>query len=251
MPLDNCLLSVTSHYNIGGGLGPLESIGKGATDAKQIFSFATNILAQAKVVTVNSKRLVELLSPTLPDVLYMPNGVDTDFFSPAPPRKWNPKKIRIGWVGVKKAAKNYELIETMKPRFENLGVEFCEIAVQKGVGKVASHQEVRSFYHGLDFYLCSSWHEGTPNPCLEAASCSVPLITTRVGNMPELIKPGINGYFIDPTSESLEQVLSQVRELSANDMKSMRQTIRGDIEAEWDWSNRMPAYHAAFEQLLA
>ena len=54
-------------------------------------------------------------------------------------------------------------------------------------------EEMREFYRSLDVYVCASRAEGTPNPCLEAAACGVPLVTTCVGNMPELVRHGVNG----------------------------------------------------------
>lgn len=58
-------------------------------------------------------------------------------------------------------------------------------------------EEMRDFYHSLDVYVCASRSEGAPNPCLEAAACGIPLVTTRVGSMPELIQDGVNGPFVE------------------------------------------------------
>ena len=70
------------------------------------------------------------------------------------------------------------------------------------------------FYQSIDYYLCTSWHEGTPNPCLEAASCGVPLITTRVGNMPELVDDRENSFLISSELDEIVRTLAEVRELS-------------------------------------
>jgi len=41
------------------------------------------------------------------------------------------------------------------------------------------------FYRSLDVYVCASRSEGTPNPCLEAAACGLPVVTTRVWAAPK------------------------------------------------------------------
>lgn len=51
-------------------------------------------------------------------------------------------------------------------------------------------EEMRDFHHSLDVYVCASKSEGIPNPCLEEVASGLPVVTTRVGGMPELIRDG-------------------------------------------------------------
>lgn len=49
-----------------------------------------------------------------------------------------------------------------------------------------------------DAYILPSYNEGLPISVLEAMSYSLPIISTRVGGIPEIVKDGINGFLINP-----------------------------------------------------
>ena len=49
-----------------------------------------------------------------------------------------------------------------------------------------SRVEMAEFYNKIGTLICFSESEGTPNPVLEAAACGRNVITTEVGNVPEL-----------------------------------------------------------------
>src|SRR5262249_21187815 len=100
--------------------------------------------------------------------------------------------------------------------------------------------EMLEFYHSLDAYLVGSRVEGTPNPGLEAAACGIPVISTRVGNMPELIRDGENGFLIDRTPEAMSAALARLRNNPALHT-SMSTCIRKDI-LDWDWSIKAENY---------
>jgi glycosyltransferase involved in cell wall biosynthesis len=105
------------------------------------------------------------------------------------------------------------------------------------------------FYHSIDVYVCASRSEGTPSPCLEAAACGLPVITTRVGNMPELIRDGENGYFIERDADDLAEKLGRLRD-DPNLRLRMGLAARAAIEA-WDWRHQAPHYENMLRDVLA
>ena len=52
-------------------------------------------------------------------------------------------------------------------------------------------------YHALDAYLVASRQEGGPKSVLEAMATGVPLVTTRAGQAPDLVRDGENGVLVD------------------------------------------------------
>ncbi|MEO8159612.1 MAG: glycosyltransferase family 4 protein [Betaproteobacteria bacterium] len=103
------------------------------------------------------------------------------------------------------------------------------------------------FAYGLDLYVCASRSEGTPNPFLEAAACGVPLVTTRVGNMPELVRDGENGLFFDGSPADLAAKITLLRDapLYASQLAARMLTVIH----EWDWSRQAENYARMFDVL--
>lgn len=245
------MCSVTSHYNLGGGLAPEKAL-RQSTTQEQALARWSELLRACAVVTVNSTSLRELLTPHVPELVYAPNGVDADFFSPAESRPYGTEPIRVGWAGKIKAAKNVEAIEAAAPELWKLGFELELVGHQKGADRdeLLDATEMREFYRRLDWYLCASWHEGTPNPALEAAACGVPLVTTRVGNMVDFVREGENGFFVDPSPEAIVNRFRELRELGADEHARLRAAARAEIERAWTWDRNIEPYREAFDRLL-
>ncbi|MFQ5507050.1 MAG: glycosyltransferase, partial [Planctomycetota bacterium] len=81
-----------------------------------------------------------------------------------------------------------------------------------------------------------------------AAACGVPLVTTRVGNMPEFLEDGSNGYFIERRPEDLARRLTELRD-DAGLRRRMGAAARRTAE-RWDWTVQAEGYRAMFEELL-
>ena len=56
-----------------------------------------------------------------------------------------------------------------------------------------NHLEIIDYYNVLDVYLISSRIEGGPKALLESMATGIPLVTTNVGMVPEMIKHNFNG----------------------------------------------------------
>lgn len=176
-----------------------------------------------------------------------PNGVDTTFFTPAPTPTGS--RLRVGWAGSRSnfGGELRGLPNVIEPAIAATpGVELLTATREE---RMRDREEMREFYRSLDVYVCASRVEGTPNPCLEAAACGVPLVTTRVGNMPELVVDGRNGFFIGRDPQDLSAKLALLRDRPEL-RRNLARNIREDILA-WDWKPRSEAYATLFENVLA
>lgn len=58
--------------------------------------------------------------------------------------------------------------------------------------------EMINLYKAADIFLMPSLSDPNPLTCIEALWCGLPLlVSTHVGNYPEVIKPGLNGFVFD------------------------------------------------------
>ncbi|PWB77045.1 MAG: lipopolysaccharide biosynthesis protein [Candidatus Methylomirabilota bacterium] len=108
--------------------------------------------------------------------------------------------------------------------------------------------EMLEFYRSLDVYVCASRNEGTPNPCLEAAACGVPLVTTRVGNMIDLIESKVNGLFVEPTISDIASQITLLRD-EPQLRTILRRNILRSIQA-WTWKRQAENYRQMFDAML-
>ena len=200
----------------------------------------------ASAVFVNNRLLLEEFGPQLGrPVYYTPNGVDTEFFQPAaavrPPEP--PRALRVGWAGslTNQTAEHRGVHELIAPAVE--AVEGAELRLAVREEKWRNREEMLAFYHSLDVYVCASRSEGTPNPCLEAAACGLPVITTRVGNMPELIRDGENGFFVERDAGDIAEKLRWLRD-DPELRDRLGRAARAAVVESWDWRRQATRYGA-------
>lgn len=206
-----------------------------------IHDFATGVF-------INNLLLYRQYQPLLRmTTFYTPNGVDTEFYS-ANSGKAPSSRLRVGWAGslTNMGPGHRGFHEFIVPAAA--AVDGVELVTAAREDKWRGPDEMREFYHSLDVYVCASRSEGTPNPCLEAAACGVPLVTTCVGNMPELVRHGINGFFVERNADDIARHLRTLRDDS--DLRTaMSKQMQHDIRA-WDWSLRSRAFRQMFEETL-
>lgn len=57
--------------------------------------------------------------------------------------------------------------------------------------------KVFEYYAAMDVFVCASHAEGGPATVIEAMQMGLPVVTTRVGLVPQLIRDGVNGLVVD------------------------------------------------------
>jgi glycosyltransferase involved in cell wall biosynthesis len=224
------LIGVCSHYEL--------------DDTWREPAFAT-LAELARAVFVNNRLLFDELAPRLPvPVHYTPNGVDTELFHPAPGPAPATRRLRVGWAGslANQGAERRGVHEVIVPAVAKVGAELC-LAVREERWRTAA--EMVDFYQSLDVYVCASRSEGTPNPCLEAAACGLPVVTTRVGNMPELIRDGENGFFVEREVGEVADRLALLRDDPA--LRARLGRAARNAVAAWDWRHQAARYAPLFD----
>lgn len=196
---------------------------RGKLDRKISF-FAAN---RADHIIVKSKRMMDLLKCKTP-VSVIPNGVNLELFKPLPPdeakRKlgFNHEDFIVLFLGNKELpVKNYKLahdaFKFFKNRFNDESIKFIN---PFGI----AHQTVVDYMSAANVLLLTSFWEGSPNVIKEAMACNLPIISTDVGDVKEIIQNTLNCFIVD----FLEQdIASKIEIIYRNKMRSNgRENVR-------------------------
>jgi glycosyltransferase involved in cell wall biosynthesis len=115
---------------------------------------------------------------------------------------------------------------------------------------LVGHADVPSLYQALDAYIVSSRQEGGPKAILESMASGVPIISTRVGQAPALIRHGENGWLVD-SGDAAGLAHFAAKSLAAPDwISAYRPAARRTAEAH-DYLAQTPRWLAFFDGLLA
>jgi len=93
------------------------------------------------------------------------------------------------------------------------------------------HEEIPLWMNASDVLCLPSLNEGLPNVALEAIACGLPVVASRVGGVPEIVREGVNGFLVPPSdSNALAEALRR-----ALDTKWDHGAIRASV-SQFDWN---------------
>ncbi|OAS17179.1 glycosyltransferase family 4 protein [Paenibacillus oryzisoli] len=111
-------------------------------------------------------------------------------------------------------------------------------------------QEKEELLRSVDMLVLPSYNEGLPMAILEAMNFSLPVISTYVGGIPEVIQHGENGYLIEPgdiegLTRSLEMLLKD-----KNTIITMGEKNRALIHNHFDMNRLMNELSHLYQRLI-
>ncbi len=199
------------------------------------------------VVFNNHENWVKTGKP--PNTACISNGVDRDVFNVRVPPKQ--RKPRVLWTGSEFHRQNGDvkgydaLLRPLAERLAADGIE-CDLFLVDSHGpERRTPEQMAKWYNTGTVYVVASEMEGTPNPALEAASCGCTIVSTRVGNMPELIAPHLNGLLVDRTLDDLYGGIVWAADHYLPLAGEMLKRIQ-----YWGWHYRAAQYYALFRRVL-
>jgi glycosyltransferase involved in cell wall biosynthesis len=112
-------------------------------------------------------------------------------------------------------------------RLKSKGIPFYHAFVKDA-------ENVAQFYQALDLYLVTSRVEGGPQAVLESLATGVPLVTTRVGLAPDVVKDNYNGMLCDVGATA--DIVKKSIELLENPSKKEQMILNGLVTIQqYDW----------------
>jgi glycosyltransferase involved in cell wall biosynthesis len=191
-------------------------------------------LRKAVLVNTHCRKLWHVFSPHLP-VVHTKYTCDLEVFFPERPRKPS-EKLVVGWAG---SLRNHPGKRGFHDLIRPVCTELADVQLKvqaKEIDFVTDDNRMREFYNSLDLYICASRSEGTPRPVLEAAACGVPVLTTDVGIVPELIVDDCNGFIVERTADAIRARLQWIVE-HRDILPSLGEAARQRMEREFRWES--------------
>ena len=135
----------------------------------------------------------------------------------------------IGWLGRMTAIKRVQDVIASFAALRRRGVEatLClvgdgpdrepaerlahELGVMRDVLFVGYQRDVAPYYEFLDTLVLTSANEGTPVVAIEALAAGKPVVSTRVGGVPDVVEDGEDGLLVEPQDvEGLAEALERL-----------------------------------------
>ena len=127
-----------------------------------------------------------------------------------------PDRFAVGWIGRMTGVKRTEDVLRAFRRLRDGGVDAClfmigdgpdraaverrahELGVMRDTFFLGYQEEVAPFYAAFDAMILPSINEGTPVSAIEALAAGRPVVATRVGGVPDVVRDGEDGFLVDP-----------------------------------------------------
>jgi glycosyltransferase involved in cell wall biosynthesis len=110
-------------------------------------------------------------------------------------------------------------------------------------------QQKSDLLASTDIYILPSHNEGLPVSILEAMSYGIPVISTRVGGIPELVQHGVDGVLV--AAGAVDQIKQAILDLAKDrDLRlEMSRNCRRKIEASYSVECVLPRLEAIYSAL--
>ena len=207
-------------------------------------------VSSAKLMDIYSERYKKKPSAEISD------GVDLDMFYPQNLDRFNDiekRPVVIGWVGNSvfwgNKADDLKGVHTiLLPAVTELqeeGENVIRLFADRQEN-IIPHSEMKDYYSKIDIYVCTSRIEGTPNPLLEAMACGVPVITTDVGLVPEVLGDFQKQFVLEKRDvECLKDAVRRMIRDPENFRKCSEENLR-QIQ-KWTWKIKCTQYGVFFK----
>lgn len=231
---------------------------------------AKRVLKGADLITCNSQFMLNVVKEYTPlnKVKMLPFGVDCERFIPAA-RKGNKSHKTIGII---KALEPIYGIEYLIRAIPFIAVEFKELKVLivgsgnkepyqriarelgvesfiKFTGKVPD-EKIPVYLTQMDVFVMPSLSESEAVAAQEAQAMETPVVASRVGGTPEVIKDGLTGLLVEPRNP--KAIADAVIKLLSDD--SMRERMgkqgREHVIKNYNWALNIEERERLYRELI-
>jgi glycosyltransferase involved in cell wall biosynthesis len=138
-------------------------------------------------------------------------------------------RFAVGWIGRMIGVKRTDDVLLAFKRLRDNGVDAClcmvgdgpdrdhlerraqELGVVRDTLFLGYQEDVAPFYAAFDALVLPSGNEGTPVSAIEALAAGRPVVATRVGGVPDVVRDGEDGFLVEAgATDDLAERLAQL-----------------------------------------
>jgi glycosyltransferase involved in cell wall biosynthesis len=174
--------------------------------------------------------------------------VDTEAFKPLQYKRRVSNNFTCGWVGKIESEHTMEgYLEHVKPICNS--VAGIDLFSAPGGEDINGPTQMLGFYNAIDVLVMFNESMGDTKCILEAMACGLPVITTRVGDVQEIIENNVNGIVISRNEAELLEALLTLKEKPEYRLK-MGQLARETAVRQWDWRDVAHHWKTLFDKVM-
>ncbi len=226
--------------------------------ALMLYAFTDAVVTQTEMNRRNLARLAPWLARRLRVIR---NGVDTEQFRPAPRTPQPGAPFRFLCVGTVYRVKNPVRVVEAAHRLTQRGRrDFClewygrlglnadgspsaeyrlaiervrALGLEERVRFMGPRGDIEQVYPQADALVHASLQEGIPNAVVEGMACGLPVVVSRVSDLPLIVREGNNGFVCDETrAESIADAMEALLRASPDERAAMGARSR-ELAVRW------------------
>lgn len=143
--------------------------------------------------------------------LYSVKGFDMLIDALAPIMKWN-SAVKLFILGEERYEAGYRLF---------LETKIKEHGLSGQIHLLGQKENPYPYFKSADLFVMSSRKEGFPNVVLEALSLGVPVVATDCVDFTGTIKPGVNGFVVERSVESIKKGIESAMDCKFNPRRAI------------------------------
>jgi glycosyltransferase involved in cell wall biosynthesis len=111
--------------------------------------------------------------------------------------------------------------------------------------------ELHAWYEAASAFVHPTLYEGSSLVTLEAMAHRRAVIATRAGGLPDKVRPGVNGWLVEPGDAAALAAALDAAARAAHTLPAMGTRSREIVEHEFAWSVLVDRQLAVYDELLA
>jgi glycosyltransferase involved in cell wall biosynthesis len=198
------------------------------------------------------------------------NGIDPEHFAPPASRRNGSGPLNVLYIGRMVPVKGQALLIDAVEQLHRSGMNLEATLLGEGVRRealtrlvrerrlddvirlpgVVGQEEIRDYYRQADIFVLPSFAEGIPGVLMEAMAMGLPVVTTRIAGIPELVEDGYSGFVVPPGR--VDALVDAVQRLAADPelRREMGERGRAKVIAEYSIEPSAAGMHEMFAAVI-